>query len=98
MKIAKRPRASYPVVYDIPVPSPRTNHAGPGRPSRYPWKTMAPGGSFFVPGAILGPSQRQPGETMIQVRAALLVVPGSVWRARSRIEDGVRGVRVWRVA
>lgn len=98
MKSIKRAYAPYPVTYDIPVPPLRPNHAGPGRPSRYPWAAAAPGGSFFVPGAILDARQRQPGETMIQIRAAVMVVPGSTWRARTVVEGDVRGVRVWRVS
>lgn len=58
------------------------------RPSKYPWRTMAVGESFFAPGrtstSIHGDRRKYHSDIRI--------------RARAVVVRGVRGVRVWRIA
>ena len=65
---------------DVPLPAPLR---GSGK---YPWRSMAVGDSFFVPGmttaSIAG-----------SVHSAYKRLPG--WKFTSRTVDG--GVRVWRI-
>ena len=68
----------------IPIPERRR---GPGAPEKYPWREMAVGDSFFVPGI----TSAKFGGTPLSMRNA-----GRVFARRSWTEDGVKGVRVWR--
>jgi hypothetical protein len=58
------------------------------RPAKYPWRTMAVGESFFAAG-------RTP--TSIHGDVRKYHRPLRV-RARSVMINGIRGVRVWRIA
>lgn len=75
---------------DVPLPDAYQSR------SKFPWKDMQPGHSFFAPGYKLA---NMPGEEkQFTISHAKLAVPGSKWAARTVEENGVRGVRVWRVA
>jgi hypothetical protein len=74
---------------DDNVPIPETSRGE--RPSKYPWDTMNVGQSFFVPGAkqstfntlTAGRTKKYNGERKFISKAVT--------------EDGVEGVRVWRI-
>lgn len=59
-----------------------------GRPAKYPWRSMAVGESFFAPGrtstSVHGDARKY--HSMIRIRARAVIV------------NGIRGVRVWRIA
>jgi hypothetical protein len=75
---------------NIPVPN-------EGR-EKYPWSKMQPGDSFFVPGGRQTTADKRPGlMVQITVPAAAKRVPGTKWAVRQATENGVNGVRVWRV-
>lgn len=61
----------------------------------WPWEQMEPGDSFFAAGYVT--YQNSKGLKRLVVSNAKLVVPGSEWLSLAVTEDGVRGVRVWRV-
>lgn len=73
---------------DKGVPAPAIS--AQGRPVQYPWHEMQPGDSIFVPGRTV----HQLGGTIATPRR----IPGTKWTARTATENGVRGVRIWRVA
>lgn len=75
--------SSFPVDDHIPMP----NNAG-GR-VRYPWKQMGIGQSFFVPNI---PESTRRGLPSAARYSGIKVV------TRNVTENGVPGVRVWRVA
>lgn len=86
-----------PVTHDIPIPphlltNPRRNN---GSSCRWPWADCAVGGSFFAAGYGTCPGGKEP---VMQPRGGAAVVPGSRWLCESRVENGVDGVRVWRIA
>lgn len=58
------------------------------RPPKYPWRTMAVGESFFAPGR---------DSTSIHCDARKYHRPLR-FKTKTRVVNGVRGVRVWRVA
>lgn len=68
------------------------------KPAKYPWKHMEPGDSFFVPGARAAATDKREGAkihfTTVNGRR---MVPNSKWALRAVTENGVVGVRVWRV-
>lgn len=68
---------------NIPIPRIRTNQA------KYPWDKMWVGASFFVPGA--SPS----GMSATMKYAAKK--RGWKFTRRTVVENGVKGVRVWRI-
>lgn len=73
----------------IPPPSSRG-----GRPRKWDWESMVPGDSFFAPGYCTAGGV---GLTQMGVDAGKRVHPGSTWTMRTLVEDGVQGVRVWRL-
>jgi hypothetical protein len=70
---------------NIPIP-PR----GDGSRETYPFSKMAVGDSFFAPGAT---TQKLAGSFSTQRRRY-----GRKFSVRTLTENGVKGVRVWRVA
>jgi len=77
--------AAYTVEMSIPIP-PRPRR---GRGPAYPWGEMNVGASFFVPLAR--------GKFSAHY-ARMKASPGNgTYEIRRVVEDGVRGVRVWRV-
>lgn len=60
----------------------------PGKRNKYPWSELQPGDSFFVPG-------REVKSFGSQVHASS-VRTGHGYTTRTVVENGVRGVRVWR--
>jgi hypothetical protein len=58
------------------------------RPAKYPWRTIAVGESFFAP-------NRTPTSIQGDVRKHHRPLR---FKTRSVIANGIRGVRVWRVA
>ena len=79
----------------VPVPPAKKG----GSVCRWPWHDMSPGDSFFAAGYIQSMRQRTKKKERLMVPAAMgpRTVPGSTWTCRATTEDGVRGVRVWRV-
>jgi hypothetical protein len=73
---------AYKVENSFPVPD---FSGGPGRPSKYPWKSMAVGDSFFVPGKLV--------ENMSPLANYQERKNGVKFTCRT--VDG--GVRVWRI-
>ena len=71
----------------VPVP----DDAGTAGVKKYPWAEMADGDSFFVP--VLE------GQTATQVQASIVSSSRKVCRrvTRTVTENGVLGVRAWRV-
>ena len=71
----------------IPIPADRV---------RYPMYMMQVGDSVFMPGCA-----NTPGGKLRYVNpytAGTKAIPGSKWVTRTATEDGVEGVRVWRLA
>lgn len=66
---------------NIPMPP-----QGSGRPTKYPWRDMQPGDSFFVPGETV---QSFAGNLSSRLRNH-----GEQYRSRTEGD----GVRVWRVS
>lgn len=67
---------------NVPVPS------GKRGPAAYPWDDMQPGDSFFVPGK----TPKTLGGAVVTPKNR-----GMKIRTRSVTENGVAGVRIWRV-
>ena len=66
---------------------------------KYPWSHMKPGDSFFVPGAKSCATDNRPGvKTHMTLNNARQRFPGTKWTIRAVTENGVNGVRVWRVS
>jgi len=63
------------------------DNRGPGRPPKYPLRKMAVGESVFLPDAVA-----------IRVEKARQRVKPLRFKIRSVVSDGVRGVKVWRIA
>ena len=63
---------------------------------KWPWAEMAVGDSFFAAGYSL--VQNQMGNPRFSVTNGRLKVPGSKWITRTVTENGIKGVRVWRIA
>lgn len=66
-------------------------------PAKYPWAEMAPGDSFFVPNFTVAPKSIT-GKTAMSVHAGKKIHPGSKWTMRTVTENGIKGVRVWRLS
>lgn len=71
----------------IPLPDARR---GGGRKAKYPLQLMTVGQSFFAPGVT---SAKMCGSVSFATRKT-----GAIFATRTVTEDGVCGVRVWRVA
>ena len=67
----------------------------PAREAKYPWAYMSPGDSFFAPEHTTACGTGWP---RIATAYGRKCVPGSVWRIRTVVEDGIQGVRVWRIS
>jgi len=79
----------------VPMP-PRSGNKG--APAKWPWHGMEPGDSFFAPGYVQRISQRGVDkEPYFSASGPTRTLPGTTWETRLVTEDGVRGVRVWRV-
>ena len=70
---------------DVPMPS---RASGGGKP-KYPWSSMEEGDSFFVAGAKI--------ETFYTLTSTARKKYNANFVARKWQEDGVNGVRVWRI-
>lgn len=81
------------------IPLPRAlGGSARGGVSKWPWAQMEPGDSFFAAGYVQSTQQRLGQELLMRAGAGTRVLPGSKWASRLLTENGVRGVRVWRVA
>ena len=60
-----------------------------GAPAKYPWRAMDVGDSFFVPG--------NKASAMTSAAAMTARRLGCKYTTRTVTENGVKGVRVWRV-
>lgn len=77
------------VEQNIPIPKMASSRG------LFPWHDMQVGDSFFAPGYKTGnPSN---GLKSFNASAGDEIIPGSKWRVRSVVEDGVQGLRVWRL-
>lgn len=65
-----------------------------GRQPTYPWRDMKPGDSFFVPTQNIDKRERASGFNLTMGKRAH---PGSTWATRTVTENGIRGIRVWRL-
>jgi hypothetical protein len=77
----------------IPLPGRNNTRGGPGK---WPWTEMRPGDSFFAAGYVQ--TKVQGDAPTFSTRWGANMVPGSKWATRFVTENGVQGVRVWRVA
>ena len=62
---------------------------------KYPFKSMEVGDSFFVPNGVYSP--RSPGVYINAYTLGSQAIPNSKWCARTLTENGVKGLRIWRV-
>jgi hypothetical protein len=85
----------------IPLPAVDAFRQNRGEPTpksnRWPWGRMKRGDSFFAPHYVQTATQRLNGEKIMNTSSGKQVIPGSHWATRVVTENGVRGVRVWRV-
>jgi hypothetical protein len=77
----------YAIDKHIPPPPPRDTPAREMR--RYPFREMLPGDSCFIPRR----DANQIGGAVACARRAV----GGTWTSETHTENGVRGVRVWRL-
>lgn len=78
-----------PIAIDKGIPLPKPNAPHPRGKTRYPWRQMEIGDSFFVTG------------TAVNLRSGFVyssVLAGIRITIRQCEVDGVKGARVWRVA
>jgi len=68
----------------LPIPETRQ-----GAPCKYPWDKLAVGDSFFIPG--------KTSQTISPARQSAEHTRGTKYASRTVEENGVRGVRVWRI-
>lgn len=62
------------------------------------WASMQPGESVFLPGYTANVADRDPAMRIFGPRVGMSNANQKVWTVRSTVEDGVKGVRVHRVA
>lgn len=76
----------------VPLPAPRA-YRGKGGVLKYPFREMVPGDSAFFPGEHKS-SKHHPA-----FMTARNYVKRHGWRITTRavVEDGVKGIRIWRV-
>lgn len=74
-----------------------TSGGGRTKSFLWPWHQMKKGDSFFASGYIQQPNQRTNGERLLGIGYPKRNIPDSEWTTRMVTENGVRGVRVWRV-
>ena len=78
----------------IPVLPKSTNQ---GRKPDFPFREMSVGDSFFAAGYVQNPTQKKNhGGKILAYETAKRQIPNSRWTTRLVVEDGIRGVRVWR--
>ena len=79
------------ISYDHPIPR-------QGRSPKYPFSEVKPGGSFFVPDRTPAHVSYQSYQyrQLLKQRDPKAVMP--VFVSRVVVEDGVKGVRCWRVS
>lgn len=82
---------------NIPLPARGSRHVAAHGLSKWPWRKMRMGDSFFAEGYVQTAKQRKKGEPLINTSGGHQAVPGSKWATRNVVENGKRGVRVWRV-
>lgn len=82
---------------NIPLPARGVGAVAAHGNSKWPWRKMKMGDSFFAAGYAQSTSQRKNGQLVISTTAGVSAIPGSKWATRLVTENGVRGVRVWRV-
>jgi len=82
--------SKFPITSSVPFPD-----KPPAREAKYPWTSMSAGDSFFAPEHTTAFGMDWPRLTTAYGRKC---VPGSVWRVRTVVEDGIQGVRVWRIS
>jgi len=63
------------------------------RAQKWPWHQMDVGDSFFAPGYCTNPKKGK----LLSIQIGKKLVPNSFWVKRSAEENGIAGVRVWRV-
>jgi len=81
------------------VPLPRVKRNPPPKQEKYPWSRMQPGDSFFVPGGRQTSADKRPGVVVtVAHNSAEKRFPGTKWATRQVTENGINGVRVWRVS
>ena len=80
----------------VPLPT-RSSVRASVRESKWPWREMKPGDSFFAAGYAQTTAQRVGNELTMSTAAGSKLLPGTTWATRLVTENGVRGVRVWRV-
>jgi hypothetical protein len=68
----------------VPIPPQRDGRGNP----KYPWAAMEVGDSFFVP------ADRQRGITSVPNKKHA----PKKWTSRMVVENGVKGLRIWRFA
>jgi hypothetical protein len=79
----------------IPVPPAKK----PGPEAKFPWAQIQPGESFFVPGGRLSRRDSRRGTAkIVGCTTGYRLIKGSSWNKRAVTENGVNGVRVWRVS
>jgi hypothetical protein len=83
----------------IAIPAPKRRLAAYKRPEKYPYSHMQPGDSFFVPGGRVSASDKRVGLTLnVTIHHVRKRFPGTKWTVRAVTENGINGVRVWRVS
>lgn len=84
------------IAIDKGIPVPAVNN---GRSTaKWPFAQMQPGDSFFAAGCVQTNAQKKNGERIIAANNGKRCIPGSKWTSRCVVENGVSGVRIWRVA
>ena len=69
------------------------HHIPPPAPPRYPFLTMRPGDSVFFPGE----HTKDKHHRAYAYAKTMQKRKGLRFTGRSTIEDGVRGIRIWRI-
>ena len=94
--ITAPPKAKRPAIeIDTHVPPPGAEAVR--RAAIFPWRAMNPGDSIFIAGYGTKPSKVS-GMTQMSAIRGRVAFPGSKWTVREYTEDGVLGVRVWRLS
>lgn len=91
--VSNTARYTYTVQKNVPIPA---KHTIRKRESKFPWKIMQPGDSFFAAGYV--PRQGLGKGKVLSAVTGRQYHPGSSWTIKAVIENGRKGVRVWRRA
>ena len=73
---------------NIPAPTSRT---------KLPFRSMAVGDSVFLPHYTASTQSRKKRELGFKLTSPANIAPDAQWRTEARVEEGVAGLRVWRV-